>query len=120
MEPEVRAEYEALLRLIVLRDGTLVDATDTRYGWIATDYDHVAGPSGCPVSSTAVPQETVWYEFAGAFDGSRAETGTDLAGVGCACGLVVNRVMRLRETVSDMAEKVFEELYRQSRGDVTE
>src|SRR5687767_12929273 len=109
MSPEVRAEYDRVLRAVVLRRGILVSEKPRSFGWMDADYVHT---SRCVVTSDRTPDESEWSEFAGTFAESDAtRRGIDVSGVSCACGELVDRVVRWEAGPSEMIEAVFEEAF---------
>jgi len=119
MSDEVRAEYEAALARVVVRNGSIVRTNDTYYGW--NDYpafQHIVGGSwgdkgpGCalvlPDGARAVEDE--WSEFAGTFaDGDNVKHGAIVRGVSCKCGQLTGRSVRWEANMHEVAEAVFEE-----------
>lgn len=122
MDSEVRREYERHLMAVVLRQGALVSPDESIYGWI--DYERPwdgrpAHLTVCPPTGKHV-EEMTWHEFAGTFyEGDTGVHGVQVTGVNCACGQLRNRKVRWSATVSEVAEAVFEELYRSLKIDNT-
>lgn len=106
MSPEAQAEYERFLREAVLKRGALVSTGSTYYGWIADDWRHT---SKCELTTTKVPEEITYSEFAGTFATSDStHHAVEVSGVSCKCGQLKDRKVRWDASVSEVAEAVFE------------
>lgn len=117
MSAEVRKEYEAVLAAIVLERGALVGVgkEDSNFSWEDySNYDLTYQPHwhSCKVTHGAA-SESRWTEFDGTFADPpyASHHGIDLSGVTCACGMLTNRTLRLREPVQTLIPEIFSLLY---------
>lgn len=119
---QVQAEYEKLLTAAILKNGSLVSADASLYGWVTMD-DYDLGPRGgwsgatrhslsCGIASTGrVEEDATWYEFAGTFaSNDHYKHGMEVHGVTCNCGKITNRVYRWDAPVGEAIRLVLMEL----------
>lgn len=115
---EAQAEYERVLKLLVLKHGSLALEDPSIYGWVDYRYYTYANKGQqlhhviCKITSSEVPKEDHWREFNGTFnDEDDSVHGIVLKGVSCACGKLKNREFRWTERMQRVAELVFEEAF---------
>lgn len=110
MSPEVRAEYETILKRIVLKYGSVVDRAADIFGW--QDYGLTTHARKCMITAQGEIHEDVWNEFMGTFyEGDTSVHGMLVTAVDCTCGQIKHRKMRWSASVQEIAEAVFTELY---------
>lgn len=115
MDDAVQAEYDRLLARVVLKQGELVRKDESQYGW--HDYNdgwvRDSHHRTCEVTCKRV-QEVTWYEFQGTFyEGDESVHGVSAFGVTCACGKLKDREVRWSAAMQEVAQAVFEELYKE-------
>lgn len=112
LSPAGQKRYDEILRRVVLREGSLVNATSTAYGWIASDWQH---KHKCELTTTAVPTEITYDEWAGTFEPSRTKYAMQVDRVNCKCGQLRNRKIRWDATIGDAIQLVVGELIEPSQ-----
>lgn len=109
MNRAVQEEYERALRRAIYRHG-LVVSQQPGIGWMDVQAtDHLRA---CEPYTARDVDEDEWYEFVsmgGPEDGRKH--GLTLAGVGCTCGRLEDRMIRWDESVYAVAQAVFEEAF---------
>lgn len=113
MSPKVRAEYEKLLAVATLREGSPVLENPHVFGWAdyELDVEHRTAECGSLLGFDRVDEESSWTEFVGTFTPDRYVHGVDVVGVRCACGRLNGRTLRWKTTSGEATRVVFELLY---------